>query len=299
MASVEEILDKNKIFYRYQGADIVIRCLNPDHPDNNPSLRIDKLTGIAHCFSCNFSDNIFRYFGEYQNTTSLAALRIKEKIAQIQQGLSLKIPKDFLLFDKNYRGIKASTYNKFGAFTTNELGLEDRLVFPIYNVQNQLYLFNARYMHSGFVRNRYMLYPRHVEIGLYPYNVEPINSSIILVEGIMDCINLHDKGLTNAVCIFGSRTKYEEMRSSAKARNIATMLNYLLPFYYKGVKTLHVLFDNDKSGIEASEGMYEFESHFNINIITNLLTEGDDPGGLLESEVLELKNYLYPPITEE
>ena len=293
MSTVEAILDKHSVQYQYQGADIVISCLNPEHPDNNPSLRIDKLTGICHCFSCGFKANIFKYYNEYQNTTSLEALKLKEKIAQLQQGMNLKIPKSHLLFDRDYRGIKATTYNKFGVFTTDELGMEDRLVVPIYNAQNQLYMFNARYVHSGFVKSRYLLYPRKVEVGLFPYNIEPINSSIILVEGIMDCINLHDKGLTNAVCAFGTRTKFEEMKPRAKAANIAKMLGHLMPFYYKGVKTIHVLFDNDKTGLEASDGMYEFDSHFNINVITDLLVSGDDPGGLDEGEVIQLKEYIY------
>ena len=83
------------------------------------------------------------------------------------------------------------------------------------------------------------------------------------------------------------------MKPRARQASIARMLNNLMPFYYKGVKTLNVLFDNDKAGLEASEGMYEFESHFNINIITDLLASGDDPGGLDEDEVMQLKDYIY------
>ena len=293
MSTVESVLDKHSIAYQYQGADVVIQCLNPEHPDNNPSLRVDKITGICHCFSCGFKTNIFQFLGEFQNTTSLAALQLKEKIAQIQQGMNLKIPANHLMFDKNWRGIKAATFNKFGCFTTPELGLEDRIVVPIYNAQKQLYMFDARYINAGFVKARYMRYPRKVEIGLFPYDIEPIDSSIIVVEGILDCINLHDKGLTNTVCMFGTRTKFEEMKPRAKEANVKKVLDYLMPFYYKGIKTIHVLFDNDTAGIEASNGMYEFDTYFNINICTSLLAEGDDPGGLTFDEVQTLKEVLY------
>lgn len=293
MSTVEAVLEKNKVFYSFQGADVVIHCLNPDHEDNNPSLRVDKLTGICHCFSCGFKTNIFKHFGEFQSTTNIAALRIKEKIATIQAGMNLKIPKNHMMFDRNLRDIKASTYNKFGVFTTGELGLEDRIVIPIYNAQKQLYLFQARYINSGFVRSRYLFYPRKVEPAVFPYNVEPISSSIIIVEGIMDMLNLYDKGLTNVVCMFGTRTKFSDMRERAKEANVKKMLHHLLPFYYKGVKTLHVLMDNDAAGLEASDGFYEFESHFNINVITTELEKGDDPGGLSTEEVLELKERIY------
>ena len=52
--NVEELIQKKKIPYRLQGADIVVGCLNPEHDDSNPSMRIDKITGIFHCFSCGF-----------------------------------------------------------------------------------------------------------------------------------------------------------------------------------------------------------------------------------------------------
>ena len=40
--------------------------------------------------------------------------------------------------------------------------------------------------------------------------VKPIQGKVILVEGIYDMLNLQDKGLTNAVCTFGTKNINED-----------------------------------------------------------------------------------------
>ena len=62
--NVEELIQKKKIPYRLQGADIVVGCLNPEHDDSNPSMRIDKITGIFHCFACGFKGNVFKHYDQ-------------------------------------------------------------------------------------------------------------------------------------------------------------------------------------------------------------------------------------------
>ena len=47
-----KFLEEKGIDYTLSGKDAVIQCLNPEHDDNNPSMRVDKLTGMFHCFSC-------------------------------------------------------------------------------------------------------------------------------------------------------------------------------------------------------------------------------------------------------
>ena len=65
--TVLELIQSNKLEYKVSGKDFLIRCLNPEHNDRDPSLRIDKLTGIGHCFSCGFKLNIYKYFGLIDN----------------------------------------------------------------------------------------------------------------------------------------------------------------------------------------------------------------------------------------
>ena len=43
--NVEDLLLSKDIQYIPKGKDFVIRCLNPEHEDRNPSMRIDHVTG--------------------------------------------------------------------------------------------------------------------------------------------------------------------------------------------------------------------------------------------------------------
>ena len=50
--TVEELLQEKRLDFKVSGRDYLVKCLNPEHEDTNPSMRIDNITGIFHCFSC-------------------------------------------------------------------------------------------------------------------------------------------------------------------------------------------------------------------------------------------------------
>jgi DNA primase len=55
--TVEELLQERKIDYKLSPADAIVKCLSPDHDDSNPSMRIDRITGVFNCFSCGCKGN--------------------------------------------------------------------------------------------------------------------------------------------------------------------------------------------------------------------------------------------------
>ena len=65
--TTEELLAEKQIDYRSSGKDFVIRCLNKDHDDTNPSMRVDKESGVFHCFSCGYKGQLHLHFGLHQN----------------------------------------------------------------------------------------------------------------------------------------------------------------------------------------------------------------------------------------
>ena len=67
---VEEVLAEERIPFKVSPADYIVSCLNPEHDDSNPSMRIDKITGIFNCFSCGFKGNIFNYNAMWSYHTS-------------------------------------------------------------------------------------------------------------------------------------------------------------------------------------------------------------------------------------
>ena len=77
--SVEALLNEKGISFTSSGRDYLIKCLNPEHDDSNPSLRVDKVNGVAHCFSCGWRRSLFKHFGII-STGSVRIARLKEKI---------------------------------------------------------------------------------------------------------------------------------------------------------------------------------------------------------------------------
>ena len=70
----EELLQSKGIQYQISGKDAKIHCLNPEHDDTNPSMRVDRITGIFHCFSCGYKGNLFTYFGAPESPTEVLSL---------------------------------------------------------------------------------------------------------------------------------------------------------------------------------------------------------------------------------
>ena len=114
---------------------------------------------------------------------------------------------------------------------------------------------------------------------LYPSQVRPIKGRVILVEGIFDMLNLHDKGLENVMCCFGT---------------INIDIDKLKLLKMQGVSQVDILFDPDEAGQDASTKLEEMCDiaeilHKNIKIPVSL----GDAGALTKDKVKQLKEQLY------
>ena len=272
---VEDLLQDKKIPYYAKGKDFLVSCLNLEHDDSNPSMRIDQITGIFNCFSCGFKGNLFYHFGEKANQLQLRRENLKKKIRQkMAEGAGLSMPSGYLPYSGNWRGIKPETYNAFGAFTHHEKDHIGRVVFPIKDIGGRVVAFNGRHMSGGVPK--YMITPRGAKMPLFP-TVKALKNTVILVEGIYDAINLHDKGLTNAVCCFGTNNINEEKLG------LLTL---------QGVTNIDIFFDGDEAGQKAAEKVKDMCEKIDL-IPRNIYLENTDPGALVESQVEKLKRRLY------
>ena len=81
-------------------------CLNPEHDDNNPSMRIDRITGVYNCFSCGFKGNIFNHFDAPSNPLDIRREKVRRKIDEKRaSSVGLKMPKNFMPYVGNWRGL--------------------------------------------------------------------------------------------------------------------------------------------------------------------------------------------------
>ena len=274
------LLNDKGISFTISGKDYVIKCLNPEHDDSNPSCRVDKVTGVLHCFSCGFKRNLFKHFGIFTNHSSIRVAKLKEKLNELKQSMiELEIPEGATPYTQAFRGISVQTLKHFDVFYTHDVKeLEDRVVFPIRDVIGKNVVFVARHALSNG-NPRYVNYPRGTKIPLFPIRLEEPSTTIILVEGIMDMLNLYDKGIRNAVACFGTST----LKGSVAEK--------LLPFKVQGVTKVFIMFDGDTPGREAAAELKPMIEECGFEVQNIDLPDGMDPGDFNQEYVDSIKEY--------
>lgn len=278
---VLELIQKNGLDYKSSGRDYLIKCLNPEHPDTDPSFRVDRISGVAHCFSCGFKTNIFKFYGVFTNPIPIKIAKLKEKLEELKtMNTGQELPAGATPFIKSFRGISAATFKHFEAFYTMQVEkLIDRVIFPVKDITGKTQVYVGRHMLSNG-NPRYINYPRGVTMPLYPPKVPQGHRSLVIVEGIFDMLNLYDKGLTNVACAFGTNT----LQNDTKLK--------LLPFKAQGITHIYLLFDGDEAGEKAAKTMKPIleECEFIVEIVT--LADGTDPGEMGQDDVSSIIEYV-------
>lgn len=279
---VEDLLKAKNVYFTTSGQDYVTKCFNPEHNDSNPSFRIDKTSGIAHCFSCGFKTNIFKFYGVLTNNVSIKIAKLKQKLRDVTEQLKgLEYPDGYTPISQQFRGISVATLRKFDAFYTDKVEkLADRICFPVPDITGRTAVFVARHTMSN-ANPRYVNYPAGVSMPLFPSSVPKEDfTSIVLVEGLFDMLNLYDKGVHNAICCFGTNTLSSGIREK------------LLPFKAQGITKIFILFDGDTAGKEAAKRLKPLieEENFTVEVVD--LPDDTDPGDLSEEDVRSIKEYV-------
>jgi len=275
---VVDLLEERRIEFKSSGRDYLVKCLNPEHDDKHPSMRIDNITGIFNCFSCGFKGNIFKTFGAPSNFLDIKRQRLSDAIEEKRSSsVGLPFPKGHTPYIGNWRNIRPDTYKHFDAFLHHETQFVGRVVFPIRDITGKVVAFNGRHMTLS-EKLKYMIYPPQAKLPLYPSKVKPIKGKVILVEGIFDMINLFDKGLSNVICCFGTNNVDMDKLSILKMQDIM------------GVD---IIFDGDDPGQRAAENIQILAERTgfvtrNINLGQNI-----DPGSLAGDQITNLRERLY------
>ena len=278
---VLELIQKNNLAFTVSGRDYLIGCLNPEHPDSNPSFRVDRISGVAHCFACGFKTNIFKYYGVFTNPVPIKIAKLKEKLQEIKAySGNLEIPSGATPYTKPFRGISVKTLQHFNAFYTHQVEkLVDRIIFPITDVTSRTVVYVGRHTLSNG-NPRYLNYPSGVQIPLFPAQLPSAGKSLVIVEGIFDMLNLYDKGLTNVTCAFGTNTLQNNT------------VQKLLPFKAQGVTHIYLMFDGDEAGEKAMFTLKPIIEECGFIVENIVLPDGSDPGELSEEDVKSTIEYI-------
>ena len=96
--NVEELLNQKQVPFTPKGKDFVVKCLNPEHDDSNPSMRIDQIDGRFNCFACGYKGNLFTFFGEAASGFQLKRETMKRKIQEKKaESVGLSFPHNICL----------------------------------------------------------------------------------------------------------------------------------------------------------------------------------------------------------
>lgn len=283
MNSIEALLQEKGLEFKPSGHDFLIKCLNPDHEDNNPSLRIDRISGIGHCFACGFSLNLFTYYNKTPNVLNIKLEEVRNKLTHILYLLEgIQLPTNIEHMNDAYRGISADTIKKFGFFTTTDrmpdgTDLSEFILVPLYDANKLVALIGRHKVTDG--KPKYKFWPRKATIPIFP-PLTVKNNSVILVEGMFDALYLYDNGLENVLCCFGTDSF------------VSRFNEYEASFKISGVTKFHILFDGDKGGRTGANKTKTFlEKHGYLAEIIEL-DDGLDPTDLDIEQLFEIKKYI-------
>ncbi len=278
--TVEQLLLDHGIAYKISGKDFVTTCFNPEHNDSNPSFRIDRFTGVSHCFSCGYKTNIFKFYNVGSNNHSVRVAKLKEKLRVLNENTNgLNTLEGTIPFNGVHRGISSQTLKEFGAFKTSKVsGMEDRIIFPILDIRDKVTAYVGRHVLPNG-EPRYKTYPSGCVLQPYPSKFVERHYSIVLVEGIFDLLNVWDKGLKNVVCTFGT----DGLQNNTAEK--------LLPYKIVGITKVFIMYDGDEPGQKAAEKLKPLieEAGFIVEIIN--LPDDSDPGNLCQDDVNGIIEY--------
>ena len=273
--NVQELLEQKDVHFIQKGKDFVVRCLNPEHADRNPSMRIDQIDGRFNCFSCGYKGSIFVHFGEKASMMQMKREVVKRKIQEKRaENVGLPFPNNYMPYVGNWRNISPRTYKKFEAFEHTGKDYISRINFPIRDISGKIVAFQGRHTAGG--EPKYKFTPPGAKLPLFP-QVSPRLGEIILVEGIYDVINLHDKGLVNTMCCFGTNNINEDK---------------LAMLQMQGISRVAIFLDGDEAGQKGATNIQVMCEKVGL-VARNVYLKDLDPGALTETQVSKLEKKLY------
>ncbi len=156
--------------------------------------------------------------------------------------------------------------------------LRNRLVFPIENLRGKVVAFGGRILADGEEAKGQPKYLNTPESALFKkgqilYGMNRAvefarkEPQLIVVEGYMDVISLHARGIRNVVAVLGTSLSEEHVK--------------LIRRYWEEVV---LLFDGDNAGIRAAERSFLLLTAGELKVKGLILPKGEDPDSAVRKE---------------
>ncbi len=227
-----------------------------DFVENKAPMPFKKLVELT--LNTNDPNVIKKYTLDSFESTEVYVKKEKLEMERIYPDDCLK--KLFPNYDfYNKKSISENTQKMYKCGLASAGKMYRRIVFPIYNSNNQIYGFSGRKIDDGSDS------PKWKHIGLksnwiYPSFIPDfpeINNEVILVESIGDSMALTENGFTNNLVTFGLDFS-------------SNLINFLIS---KNLETIYISTNNDSDSdknrgmIAAIKIMIKLSSYFDLNIL--------------------------------
>lgn len=186
------------------------------------------------------------------------------------------------------KGYKKEFLTKTGLTIESEKGLFDRfrarVMFPIRDIAGKIIAFGGRIMTNDKKSAKYLNSPEseiyhksRTLYGIYFAKKSIIqNNRCYLVEGYLDVISFHKKGIENTVASSGTSLTVEQIR----------LIRRLTP-------NVTIIYDGDAAGVKASLRGIDLVLEEGLNVRVVSLPEGEDPDSFAQAHSAEeVKTYI-------
>lgn len=267
------------------------RCLNPEHPDNHPSMMYTNKYEICKCFSCGAHYDIFDLVGMDFNISNFRD-KIK-KVEELYKGYVPEYkeykPKEQVQIDyTNYFNMCEKNINKSSYL--EERGINKTLIEKYhigYDEKRKLIVFPIT-KYCYFARSTVNDFKLKSDGISDIWNKELLDSDdlIYVTEGIIDSLSLETIDPNVKTISINGVTNINNLIHVVKEKN------------FKG--NIVIAFDNDIRGIRAAKDLKEELTKLNVNSFSTTLVSNFDDNDVTDinsalmnnKEKLE-KNYQY------
>ena len=248
-------LETSELLYIDRGGKVSHCCINPLHNDSSPSAFtiFKEAEAFSHCKSCGYTlagTKFYDFLEVGYDEKQFFHQQIKNILKQAEPKLEKESAQVFLPikdkdFNKTYRGISPETYKRVGAYSTfSGTFYQKRIIFPIYNINNELILFEAvstnKNIQPKVLRNK----GADTSILLGFENLLGNSDTVFLTEGIYNSLSFMELGY-DSVFNFG----------------LGNIKDKIKTLHLKGIKNIILASDNDEAGKQFSKECYHLLKH--------------------------------------
>ncbi len=211
--------------------EVIVKCPNPQHTDNNPSACFNTDSGLLFCFSCGYSANITQ-LSSLAGFLYIPSKTPKPDYKKDSENLWKDFEKLGVAYNDNYlinRGVTEQNIKDFDIRKMNK-----GIVFLFRDSENHLTGCQIRQYYS---KPKYLTFGKRSLWDLRKLNTYDRNEPVYLTEGVFGAIRGYNAG-KQTLAVIGAMIKQETVKELAYYPRVIGLFDDDLAGYIAGARLL-------------------------------------------------------------